>query len=77
MKDMIGVSRDQAVSKRVNDAREEVLDRGYTYHVFGDGRWGRSKNTGDLANAFILGCLERVDQALLGDPCIPYWHAVC
>ena len=72
MEDVIGISRDQAVAKRVNDAQEEVLDRCYTYHIFGDGRWGRSEDTCDFANALILGYLQRVDQTFLGDACIPY-----
>ena len=61
MEDMIGISCDQAIAKRMNEAREEVLDRGYTYHVFSDGCWGRSEDSCDFADAFVLGYLQRVD----------------
>ena len=57
----MGVSCDHSVAEGVEDAREEIFDRGYTYHVLGDCGWGGSENSCDLADAFVLGRLECVD----------------
>ena len=54
MKDVIGISRSQPVTKGMNDAREEIFDRSNADHVFGDVRWSSPENACDLANSFVL-----------------------
>ena len=73
---MIGVSRGYSITKGMENAREEILDRGYTYHVLGDYRWSGPEDAGDLPDSFVLGGLERVDETFLRDPRVPYWYAI-